>query len=82
MAATMLISLDAASQQRVDLKLPAAKGPADQVGKGFMFTGMFIAGMSAAVLTGDKNPSLPMFALGMATHTTGMVVYTMNKKRR
>lgn len=80
----LLLSLGVNAQEKVNLHLPATKSETIGVGKGFMLTGAFMCLGSAFLVTnnsGGKAPQAELFALGVAAHTTGMVVYTMGKKR-
>lgn len=80
--AGMLLSMTVNAQEKVNLHLPATKSETIGVGKGFMLTGAFICSVAALTLQSDpKAPRAALFAFGVAAHTTGMVVYTMGKKR-
>jgi hypothetical protein len=83
--ATVLLSLTAQAQEKVDLKLPKTSASEEMgVGKGFMLTGAMMCVGSALFVTnnsGGKSSAGALFALGMATHSTGLVVYTMGKRK-
>lgn len=73
------------SSERIDLKLPQQKADRIATGKGMMAFGTILAVVSASALSKEDDvtgPQTGIFAVGMAAHATGLVVYTMGKRSR